>query len=84
MAHDEAREWTRCEKWLLSGGAGFEDGEDGARAVSFTFSGCAEVATEFSAHVLRELADRCMKGFGMDDWLRAEAQKLEDGDVSTR
>lgn len=41
---------ARAREYFLHGGGGFEDGEDGARAVSFSFSGMVDMAAAFAEY----------------------------------
>ena len=44
-----------ARNYFLHGGGDFEDGEAGARAVSFTFDGMVEMAACFAQHALENL-----------------------------
>lgn len=40
----------RAKDFFINGGGGFEDGEDGAQAVTFSFLGMLEMAVAFAEH----------------------------------
>jgi hypothetical protein len=44
-----------AREWLLSGGGGFEDGEDGLKAVQFTGEGLIEFLEAYEAFLIEEL-----------------------------
>ena len=51
----EAAREARITQWLLSGGGGFEDGLDGARAVSFTFAGAVDLLAAYEDYLLENV-----------------------------
>lgn len=56
----EAKE-KEIAAWLLGGGGGFEGGLDGARAVSFTFTGAVDLLAAYEDYLCEQInteADR--------------------------
>ena len=50
----EETERRRCRDFFFHGGAGFEGGEDGVRAVSFSFEGMIDCAIAYAQYCKEE------------------------------
>jgi hypothetical protein len=53
---DEPTLEKQAREYFLNGGGGHEDGECGARAVSYTFDGMVEMAASFAEYMLERVA----------------------------